>query len=125
MVVRQQLRSNNGDPRRPLRIHLTSVQYAEIKMRAKIANVSMSRYIVDTVLNSPGVEDRLRRADELLEELRRTNAELNKIGSNINQIARHVNTTHSQPADTDAVLKELMVFLRSASYAVHGVWERS
>ena len=124
MDVRRQIRSNNGDARKPLRVHLTPVQHTEIMLRSKAAGVSMSRFIVDTVMNSPGLENRMETADKLLDMLGRYHAELNKIGSNINQIARHANTTQQQPANTQAALDDLHRIRGEIACAIAEVWTR-
>ena len=96
----------NGERRQRVGVHLSKQEHAMISALAKANGVSMSRYMVDSALHST---DRVSPAQliQLRQTLRQTQAELNKIGSNINQIARAANISHEQPVATVAAMNSL------------------
>lgn len=105
-VRRSSPRSLNGERRRRVGVHLSEQEHAIVSTLAKANGVSISRYMVDSALYST---DRVSPAQliQLRQTLRQAQAELNKIGSNINQIARAANTNHEQPAATVAAMNSL------------------
>lgn len=79
-----------------INLRLTDIQYAIISENAKAANLSLSEYIRRQLMKAKVIVKYELVAD--LPELKKLTAELGKIGSNLNQIARHFNTggIHSQ-----------------------------
>lgn len=79
-----------------INLRLTDVQYEIITERAKQANLSLSEYIRRQLMKGKVIVKYELVAD--LPELKKLIAEFGKIGSNLNQIARHFNSggIHSQ-----------------------------
>lgn len=79
-----------------INLRLTDVQYEIISENAKRAGLSLSEYICRQLMKGKVIAKYELVAD--LPELKKLTAEFGKIGSNLNQIARHFNTggIHSQ-----------------------------
>lgn len=77
-------------------LRLTDTEYEIVSTNAKNANLSLAEYARKQVMNKKVIVKYELVAD--LPELKKLTAELGKIGSNLNQIARHFNTggIHSQ-----------------------------
>ena len=77
-------------------LRLTDTQYDTITEAAKEANMSRSSYIRQLILNGKIIIKYDLRAD--ISELQKLTSEFHRIGSNLNQIAKHFNTggLHSQ-----------------------------
>lgn len=77
-------------------LRLTDTEYEIISTNAKNANLSLAEYARKQVMNKKVIVKYELVAD--LPELKKLTAEFGKIGSNLNQIARHFNTggIHSQ-----------------------------
>lgn len=101
-IRRSSRRSSTGEKRDVIRVQVTPEEKIVIQQRARANNVSMSRYLLDTTLRSTDSIsiDEFRVMVETLNSLR---AELNKVGSNLNQIARHANTFQEVPSDAGHV----------------------
>jgi uncharacterized protein (DUF1778 family) len=79
-----------------LRVRLSSDQKLQLEVRAKLAGVSMAKYVLDAALGSRSdvvVSAAERR--ELLVALTALRADVGKLGSNVNQIARAANIAGS------------------------------
>lgn len=77
-------------------LRLTDTEYEIISANAKNANLPLAKYVRKQVMNKKVIVKYELVAD--LPELKKLIAEFGKIGSNLNQIARHFNTggIHSQ-----------------------------
>lgn len=77
-------------------LRLTDTQYDTITEAAKEVNMSRSSYIRQLILNGKIIIKYELRAD--IPELQKLTSEFHRIGSNLNQIAKHFNTggLHSQ-----------------------------
>lgn len=77
-------------------LRLTDTEYEIVSTNAKNANLSLAEYARKQIMNKKVIVKYELVAE--LPELKKLTAELGKIGSNLNQIARHFNTggIHSQ-----------------------------
>ena len=85
--------------RNPLTVRLSDSERELIRTRAQETGVSLNAYIRSSVLGSPYKPNPNR-----LEALRALNLELTKQGSNLNQIARQLNSNLMEQADTNSML---------------------
>lgn len=72
---------------RLLSVRLTVSEYADLDARAQLVSLEISAYVRKTILNAPAPQ-RARRQSHDVAALGRVLVALNRIGSNINQIAR-------------------------------------
>lgn len=81
---------------RPIMLRLTDTEYEIVSANAKNANLPLAEYVRKQVMNKKVIVKYEIVAD--LPELKKLIAEFGKIGSNLNQIARHFNSggIHSQ-----------------------------
>lgn len=91
-----------------LRVRLSSDQKLQLEVRAKLAGVSMAKYVLDASLGTrrDAVMSAAERR-ELLVALTALRAEVGKLGSNVNQIARAANIAGSavfEGYDVDTIL---------------------
>ena len=75
---------------RPLTIRLDAQEREELERRAEAAGVSLAAYVREKCLGGSGPRSRRRPAYDR-DELIRLLGQAGKIGSNVNQIARHLN----------------------------------
>lgn len=98
--------NNNHPPKTRLGIRLSKIEYDEMRNRASLAGVNLSEYIRRATLRS---EDRpLIVADTAT--LKQIHVNLRHAGSNVNQIARALNTRHGNEwalDDLHSTLKSL------------------
>lgn len=80
-------------------IRLTSEEFAEVAKRADAAQLTLASYARAEILDSPPPRQARRPAVET-ENVARVLAQLGKIGSNLNQIARHMNSGNSIANET-------------------------
>ena len=81
---------------RRIDFRLTEAEYAEVRRKADRAGYTVGAYVRAAVLGSPGPRaQRLPPTNKA--ELVRLRAEVNKVGSNLNQIARALNTGRKPP----------------------------
>lgn len=81
---------------RRIDFRLTEAEYAEVRRKADRAGYTVGAYVRATVLGSPGPRaQRLPPTNK--NELVRVRAAINKIGSNLNQIARAINSGRVPP----------------------------
>lgn len=72
-------------------IRLSEAERAELERRAKLAGLSIGSYCRQQALGTPGPRPRRATPTPDIELLARTYADLNRIGNNLNQIARALN----------------------------------
>ena len=70
-------------------LKLTDVELACLEQSAKAMNISRVEYLRNLILEKPMIYKYEVVADN--EQLKKLNAEIGKIGSNLNQIAKHLN----------------------------------
>ena len=97
----QSAASRSGSERRqrgkPVSVRLMPDEKAALKERARDAGLSLASFMRASSLGTPG--PRAKRAPTInAEALARATAALNKVGSNINQIAHYLNAGGSTPA---------------------------
>jgi hypothetical protein len=113
-------KTSGSETRRKQRIvnlRATAEEYAVVEQAAKNAGLTMGSYIRETILAVPKTTTRrVPRADVIV--LAKLIAELNRIGGNINQIARALNCGHVPERawlrDTLALLLQTMKVIRAA-----------
>jgi hypothetical protein len=94
-------RATDGPRRHEVRVRLSDAENRELRRRATEGRVSLSRYLVDGVLDRPATatERRMRKA-----ELHRVHRLIAGMATNIHQL---VNPTAEIPAETRAALVDL------------------
>lgn len=92
--------------RSTIAVRVTPEEKVRINLLAKSHRMSMSKYLLDCALRST---DRVTPAqlEEVVRELEAIRAHLGKVGSNLNQIARHTNTRHEVPSDAAYVANQV------------------
>jgi hypothetical protein len=103
-----------------INFRLLPSERAEVEARADAAGQTLGSYIRSLLLAAPLMRSRRRASIQVL-VLTRVLAELNKIGSNVNQIARHVNMLN--PPDAGEV-RAARADIRRAVEAVLDALER-
>lgn len=101
---------------------VTDEEFAEIDAKAEAAGLSVSSYAREVLLENARTRSRRRpRADVAI--LSRACGELNRIGSNLNQIARAVNASepwsHDELNRTLAQLRDALQDVRAAMGFAH------
>ena len=94
---------------------------AALKVKAQRYGISVARLVVESALSKEGESHTDRQA--LILEMAQIRTLLSRVSSNINQIARHANTTGEFPSDAAAsvaAMRKLMVRLDEAVRAVVG-----
>lgn len=94
--------------RQRLQVNLTRSERALLEAKARNLGWSMSRTLVHCALtptSAPTIAGTS--LDEQIEELRTLRRQLSGVANNLNQIARHVNTTAELPANFDEVMQHL------------------
>jgi len=91
--------SENRARKKNLVIRMTCDEFDEVAKRADAAQLTRSSYARSEILDSPPPRQARRPAVET-ENVARVLAQLGKIGSNLNQIARHMNSGNSIANET-------------------------
>jgi hypothetical protein len=76
-------------------LRVTAEEHSRLKELAKLEGISVARLVVTRALKSPERIEQDLDLGQILNELKRLTYEVNKIGSNINQIAYVANSTRS------------------------------
>lgn len=99
-----------------INLRLTDIQYDIITEAAKRADLSLSEYIRTQLINGKVIAKYELVAD--VPELKKLTSEFGKIGSNLNQIARHFNQggIHSQEIQT--MLRQCIAEIYEMKYDV-------
>jgi hypothetical protein len=82
--------SDNRQKQRIINFRATADEYGAVEQAAMTAGLTLGSYIRETLLNAPKTRTR-RRARADVAVLSKLIAELNRVGGNINQIARAAN----------------------------------
>ena len=106
-----------SDKKKRVQFSLLEHDYNNLKKLADITDTSIHYYIIRLILKDLYGENRL--LGNQIEELRKSNYELHKIGVNINQIARALNSGESDNIKID--LKQLNDFLKTHVDYVMGI----
>lgn len=89
-------------------VRVTDAELAHLENAASASGVSVTEYRRDLYL-SGGKPKRAKKSQPLIKLLSQLLVELNRIGNNLNQIARQINRGRDHdPHHLDGVLKELM-----------------
>ena len=92
---------------------------AALKVRAQQYGISVARLVVESALSKQGESHSDRVA--LVQEMTQIRTLLSRVSSNINQIARHANTTGDFPDDAAAALAAMRKLMVRIDAAVAGV----
>ena len=106
-----------SDKKKRVQFSLLEHDYNNLKKLADITDTSIHYYIIRLILKDLYGENRL--LGNQIEELRKSNYELHKIGVNINQIARALNSGESDNIKID--LNQLNDFLKTHVDYVMGI----
>lgn len=118
-VVRRSVKSAPGMKRVPVRVWMTEFERQQLKMLASANHVSMSKYLLDSALHT---SHRATPAQimSLVEELESLRAHLGKVGSNLNQIARHANTHYEVPTDAAFTARQVYELVTKINEVISG-----
>ena len=99
-------------------VHLTEAENAALEARARECGLSVSSYLRAAALGDAG--PRARRAPTIeAEVIARVMIDLNRVGNNVNQIARSVNSGQEiDPYFYEAIGKQLVALLRELHEAI-------
>lgn len=104
---------------RVVQVRLSEAEYSEITGRAEAALLTPASYVRDVVLDAPAPRARRRPAIEAV-QVARVLAQLGKVGSNLNQLARQANAGLPVPRDALARALADVSALRDAALASLG-----
>ena len=98
-----------GVRRGRLTVYLTDAERALLEARSEVSGESMAKILVDCALHpaSAGEGVDAGGVHELVAQLRDYRRQLVGVTTNLNQIARHANTTSEIPSSFSAVLEEI------------------
>ena len=102
-----------------LQIRVTADELAEIEAQAAAAELTTASYARSILLSAPAPRARRRPAVEA-QEVARLLGELGKVGSNLNQIAYHLNTGETVGANSIAEAMADVQAMRDACLAALG-----
>lgn len=100
---------------------VSEMEEAVLKAKAAGYGISVARLVVESALSKDGDSHTDRQA--MIQELAQIRTLLGRVSSNVNQIARHANSTGEFPADAGAAvdaMRRLMVRIDEAVKAVVG-----
>ena len=98
-----------GVRRGRLTVYLTDEERALLEARSEVSGESMAKILVDCALHPVSVGEGVDAGGvhELVSQLRDYRRQLVGVTTNLNQVARHANTTSEVPADFAAVVAEV------------------
>ena len=104
---RRSARTQGGRGR--LTVYLTDAERALLEARSEVSGESMAKILVDCALHpaSAGEGVDAGGVHELVAQLRDYRRQLVGVTTNLNQVARHANTTSEIPSSFSAVLEEI------------------
>lgn len=103
---RRSAKSLPGVRRTRFGIFLTDEEKMQIRSRAKHARMSMSHYLIQCALrNHNGVT--FAELEAFLDELKDFRNQIIKVGTNLNQVAHHANTTSEIPLNFEDTTREV------------------
>lgn len=109
--------SDTRQKQRRITFRMTAEEYATVEVAAGESEVTVGTYVRDCILKAPQTRRRRRPSTDVA-ALSRLHRELNRIGGNINQIARRVNFGETPIAaefhDALKGCKESMAAIRAA-----------
>jgi len=96
-------------------VRVTEAELSALENAADMAGMSITEYMRDASLNG-GKPKKSKNAQPLVRFLNRTLADLNRVGNNVNQIARQLNRGREHdPHHLDGVLYELTQLVEKIS----------
>lgn len=108
--MRRQRRQPGGSPER-INIRTTTTIYAALYARARVAGLSLPRYLVESGLHEASGSWSLRQQRWWAERLDVVEVRMIRIGTNLNQIAARLHATGALDAGTAAALDYLTTTL--------------
>jgi uncharacterized protein (DUF1778 family) len=93
-----------------LKLRLSQEELQQITETAELLGMSRSEYVRQQALTGQIAKPVIRLSYDS-EQLHRTNAELNKIGSNLNQIAHHLNVKNPAQSEVLARIEKIIDIL--------------
>lgn len=98
-----------GVRRGRLTVYLTDAERVLLEARSEVSGESMAKILVDCALHPASAGDGMDAGGvhELVAQLRDYRRQLVGVTTNLNQIARHANTTSEIPSSFSAVLEEI------------------
>lgn len=118
-LLRRSVKSAPGMRRSTIPVRVTPEEKQQVALNAKAHGVSMSNYLLTCALHSPDTVTPAQ-VRELVEQLEAIRAHLGKVGSNLNQIARHANTTYQVPSDAAFVANEVYDVVNKINRVISG-----
>lgn len=110
-----------GGRDRQVKFWASERELAALKAKATSYGISVARLLVESALSKEGESRSDRQA--LIQELAQIRTLLSRVSSNVNQIARHANTTGEFPDDAAAVTEAMRRLMVRIDEAVRGVVE--
>ena len=94
-----------------IRVRLTEEEYETILKQAGEQNLNLSQYV------RARITDRMQNQPELVKEFQKLNYEVNRLGNNLNQIARNYNMNLYHPDDIQEI-KDIAVEIMKLFHAM-------
>ena len=100
MISPEQIDREQLQPKKRIQISLREYDYNILNEIAKNTDTSINYYIIRLILNNIYSKN-VKLLGTEIEQLRKSNYEIHKIGVNINQIAKNLNTANSDTNNKD------------------------
>ena len=100
MISPEQIDREQRQPKKRIQISLREYDYNILNEIAKNTDTSINYYIIRLILNNIYSKN-VKLLGTEIEQLRKSNYEIHKIGVNINQIAKNLNTANSDTNNKD------------------------
>ena len=100
MISPEQIDREQRQPKKRIQISLREYDYNILNKIAKNTDTSINYYIIRLILNNIYSKN-VKLLGTEIEQLRKSNYEIHKIGVNINQIAKNLNTANSDTNNKD------------------------
>jgi len=119
------LRAIPGGRRRQVIVRLSDDEHGTLERRARMAGVSVQRYLVEAGLSGHAGDGAARRSAE--RELMQARAVLRAAGNNLNQLTKWANANGAIPAQIESVLatvRSATAFVSKRADALASTFER-
>ena len=102
-TLSQQVESPDNEKKVRRVVWLTPSEIAAIKKQSEVENCSVNRWIVDAI--RVGLTNEPQFSTSEIQELGKSNYQLNMTGRNLNQIARRLNEGRHEPLTVEAIVR--------------------